>query len=603
MWFARLFLSIYIGYLSFKEWCWWAAPIGFILSFIVTLPLQLIWMKLKYQLFPEFAIRDAKRTLGMNLDEEESELNKKGDEQTQMIGSCKECGFPAGIINLTNGICKGCNKSEGVNSENARELRERDKIALNSLDRGCDPPSARTANQQFSSTSGLFPEPKIDHLEGPDDSNIVGQPFSNVMRKWDDGCRPLAECIKQSEVSNKTYEELLLTKEGLERVENERKEKLLKTGLPEIFVHMEIPNILFESHSLTMAEKHGIKNVASAAYMGIMEGKPLEEIAVRLAFVLDLDLKSTYRFVSCIALHAKPELRNFQKPKKRGLGWMPIVLAAPFVVALVAKSVARGISSEAIGIMVAVSALLGFPVLRRFMGEKTIEHNRKNAPDGLVTLAHDDRAPVLYLRSHVVDGSGRDSDAYVSHFLQTTEMKTIEEKLCNVFYAEGPTVALEGPNEGIPNLGADRIRIEDVEKTEWQDLVLGLMARCSLIIMRFRPTEGTQWEVRELLRLIPSYQLVFVLATPNDTDEQRGATWGGLRPLLEDYATGDLPQVLGTNDYCLGFDTECRPKVFGGKGIVFGKVSAFLDAVVDAAAYGNPFFDEHKARIRSAAVA
>lgn len=426
-------------------------------------------------------------------------------------------------------------------------------------------------------------------------------PFANVIRKWDEGCRPLAECIKQSEISDEVYEELLLTRKGLGEQEKEREEKLLSIGLPKNIVHLEMPGHLIDSDQLTMAEKLGIKSAALTAYLGLMGGKEKEEIAVRLAFVLDLELNATYRFVRYVALHTKPELRSLEKPQKKGKGWMPVALAAPFGIALIAKSLAKA-SNEAILALVAISALLGFPFLRRFMGEKAIEHRRTNAPDGLVTMAHDGRAPVLYLRSHVVDGSGQDSNSYLSHFLNMTEMKTTEEKVGLVLDVQGPMVALEGPSEGLPNVGADRVRIEDVEKVEWQELVLGLMARASLVVVRFRPTEGTRWEVRELLRLCPPHQLVFILAAPEDTEEQRGETWEGLRPLLKDYAAGDLPQALGNNDYCLGFDAEFRPQIFGGKGIVFGKVSAFLDAVIDATAYGNPLFDEDKARIKSAAV-
>ncbi|WP_028024041.1 hypothetical protein [Enterovibrio calviensis] len=426
--------------------------------------------------------------------------------------------------------------------------------------------------------------------------------FHKVIRKWEEGCRPLEKCILGSFENDGFLKNLIQIREGLSLHDKEREEKLVKAGLPTEVVIRKFPANLTDAPQLTLPEKLGIKQVAMTTYLGLMEGQSKEEVAIRLAYVLDLELDATYRLVKYISLHTKPELRKIEKPKNKGAAIMMFALAVPFSIAMLIKSVAKTIPIEAIGVLAAVVALLSFPLFRRYIGEKTIEYRRENAPDGLISLAHDERAPILYLRSHIVDGAGKDPNGYISHFLNSTDMKTTEEKLSQVFDVEGPLIALEGPSEGLPNLGASRVRIEDVEKLKWQELVLGLIARAALVVVRFRPTQGARWEVEQLLRLCPPHQLVFILTSPEDTAEERETSWRELHMLLETHVRTGLPTTLGKDDYCLGFNTEFQPRIFSGKSTFFGKQSAFLDAVVEASAFSNPLFDKHKAKMQAASI-
>ena len=435
-----------------------------------------------------------------------------------------------------------------------------------------------------------FDSPEMTEEKRPD--------FPKILEKWKEGCRPLSKCIMASSVDDSFLIEQEEIKKGYREQQTKYEEKLLELGLPLEIVLKKNPENLIDAAELSLAEKLGIKQVARTAFIGLMEGKSKEELAVRLSYVLDLNLDAVYRLVLYIALHARPELRQFKKPRNNSNVVMKLALVLPVTIALVAKELAKASKVLVLG-FAAFGVMIAFPLFRRYLGERAIKHRRKNTPDALITLAHDDRAPILYLRSHVVDGSGQDPNSYHSHFTNYTKMMTIEEKLSQVFSAVGPMVALEGPSEGLPNLGATRVRIKDVEKLKWQELILGLIVRSSLVVVRFRPTEGTRWEVEQLLHLCPPHQLIFILTTPKDSAKEYATSWSELRLILQRHVVGDLPKNLREHNYCLGFNTEFQPKIFGKKSTLFGKTSAFLDAVIGASAFGNPLFDEYGASIEA----
>lgn len=439
---------------------------------------------------------------------------------------------------------------------------------------------------------------KILKKEGRGSSNsndIAPDPFREAINKWRDGRRPILNCIQEAGFDPKTYNKMLTAKDEIDIFKRKRVQDLLDAGIPNEFVEMDYPPELLEAKTLTYRERLGLQSAAKTIYLGLMEGMSKEEVSIRLAFSLDLNLDCVRRLVDLVSLHVRPDLQFKKNPVMRNKMRMALALGVPLLLLPFAKVPAKAFNEEIL-LVLAVVAFLSYPLIRRHLTRKAINKRRTDAADGLVAMAGYEREPVLYLRSHVVDGTGEDSDSYLGHLSNATQMKTIEERSTAVLETHGPVVALEGPGEGIPNLGAARVRLSDVEKVGWQDLVLGLIARASLVVVRFQPTWGTEWEVSQLMRLCPPYQIVFILSTPDEEEWVRNRNWLELRALLADRVSGDLPERLDPTDFCIGFDSNLDFRIFGGSSGVFWKNSPFLDALVDAAAFGNPMFDKFKAR-------
>ena len=363
------------------------------------------------------------------------------------------------------------------------------------------------------------------------------------------------------------------------------------------------PHRLLLSATLTSAERRDLQVAARTAYSTITSLE-FEPTVRKFTAAFDVDPAAAAQLVRAIAQHARP-VPHQQQPCPaawRGNLLMMTALLAPFLLARLIFLAARVGRNEALLVFV-VAALLYFPLLRSALTKKAIMWRRRNAPDGLAQLVADRRDPVLYLRSHSVDGSSRDSDSYRDHYFMRTDMKTLEERIAAALRVVGPVVALEGPDEGSPHLGAARIRVDDVERDKWQLLVQGLISRSALVAVRFRPTAGMYWEVDQLLRLYPPNQLVFVLSEPRGDLKERDHAWDRLRPILQHCAQGLLPDTLGPHDYCLGFDAEFRPRIFGKRNLLFGKDAAFMDALVKSALWGNPGLDDLEYRLHIAAVA
>ena len=423
--------------------------------------------------------------------------------------------------------------------------------------------------------------------------------FGVILQQWSLRGGHLKRSIPDTDLGRQIVQELENTKQAYQNMDRERSEFFRNTEAPEYLYRAERPRYLMDSKSLTFAQQLGINECAMIGYLGLIEGVAKEELAVRLAYGLNLDPASTYRLIGNLSLHVQPELKGQKQASNNGRLLMALALAIPFGAAIFIKTLAKLGESEMF-VLLALAGLVAFPLARQLAGEKAIDHRRRQAPDALITLANDDREPVLYLRSHIVDGTGRESDSYLSHFMLNTNMQTTEEKLKAVFEVEGPVVALEGPEEGHPNLGADRVRIQDVKLREWKNLVLGLMARATLVIVRYRPTEGTGWEVKQVLKYCPPHQVVIIIATPDDTAEERAQNWQALKSIVEEHTSNLLPSHITEHDYCLGFAQDGTVQIFGREAVLIRRQSLFLYAVIDAASFDNPLFNESEARVQAA---
>jgi hypothetical protein len=141
----------------------------------------------------------------------------------------------------------------------------------------------------------------------------------------------------------------------------------------------------------------------------------------------------------------------------------------------------KGISLEALtwGLVILATPLIivsdvwttGRIVLHRALRLRRLARQYRGR--SLKLLRHDERMPVLYLRSFSHDH--RESS---ETFLPTTS----EEKLVRSYNRVGPVIALGNPRERLPILGASRLYFED--ESIWQPAVLYLMSISQLIVIQ-----------------------------------------------------------------------------------------------------------------------
>jgi hypothetical protein len=134
------------------------------------------------------------------------------------------------------------------------------------------------------------------------------------------------------------------------------------------------------------------------------------------------------------------------------------------------------------------------------------------AQDALSVLAHDNRQPVLYLRSFLDDSAA----ATVPHQEITSWFggaDTEEEQLAQVLGQIGPVVAIGRPGELLPELGASRLYVGD---DEWQAVVSRLMAVSRLVVLRAKRTRGLFWEAEHAASRLRPEQILFLV--PRDLD-------------------------------------------------------------------------------------
>jgi len=72
------------------------------------------------------------------------------------------------------------------------------------------------------------------------------------------------------------------------------------------------------------------------------------------------------------------------------------------------------------------------------------------------------------------------------------------ERTCPVI-TMGVPIPMGIPNDLMPPADAPRIYCCSTEETDWQQLVRGLLANSSLIVLRPAKSDGVQWELRQVL--------------------------------------------------------------------------------------------------------
>src|SRR5262249_49351572 len=111
--------------------------------------------------------------------------------------------------------------------------------------------------------------------------------------------------------------------------------------------------------------------------------------------------------------------------------------------------------------------------------------------------AHDQRAPVLYLRSFQDEG------------LWQTAGMSWEEQFARPLQDAGPVIAIGRPGEKLPWLGAARWQVEN---EKWQAEVQGLLPRAGLVVLRVGESAGLWWEIEQALQLVRPERLLFLVS-------------------------------------------------------------------------------------------
>jgi hypothetical protein len=147
-------------------------------------------------------------------------------------------------------------------------------------------------------------------------------------------------------------------------------------------------------------------------------------------------------------------------------------------------------------------------------------HSLQNVDE---TLKHDQRPPVLYLRSFLDDRltmSARTANGRV--WLERFSPHTFEEVVCDHLWRYGPVVALGMPGDRLPPLGAVRNYFEG---DAWRSGVVEPMRHASIIVLALGRTESLQWELERLAASnLLSRTIVAVPPVKPDEVTQRWAT-------------------------------------------------------------------------------
>jgi TM2 domain-containing membrane protein YozV len=110
----------------------------------------------------------------------------------------------------------------------------------------------------------------------------------------------------------------------------------------------------------------------------------------------------------------------------------------------------------------------------------------------------DKRAPVVYIRSFMLDGQ---LPGLYGAF-------TVEQELCTLMARFGPVVAIGKPGEPFPELGAARVYTSD---DEWQTTIVDYFNRAGHVLVQVGPTANLWWEIDQARECVPLDRLLIVL--------------------------------------------------------------------------------------------
>ena len=129
---------------------------------------------------------------------------------------------------------------------------------------------------------------------------------------------------------------------------------------------------------------------------------------------------------------------------------------------------------------------------------------------------HDERAPIIYLRSFAKDESmaGQVFTALLSPKV-LSGFATNEEQLAQAVAPIGPLVAIGQPGERLPKPGAIRTYATEAE---WKDVVTHWLSIARLVILRPGATGGVRWEMEQAFAVVPPDRVLLLLMSVNAAD-------------------------------------------------------------------------------------
>jgi hypothetical protein len=157
-----------------------------------------------------------------------------------------------------------------------------------------------------------------------------------------------------------------------------------------------------------------------------------------------------------------------------------------------------------LGVMAFV-ALLAVGLLGRFLDRRGERYQALTAADA---MRQDARPPVLYFRSFFDEPRTRRIRTRVGSSVNYDYDGSEEEYLRTEILKVGPFVAVGRPGDPLPQLGANRLYVDDAD---WQAAVLRLMDGAAGAVIRVGPGEGLSWEIQQAVLRFPPERLVFVV--------------------------------------------------------------------------------------------
>ena len=173
-----------------------------------------------------------------------------------------------------------------------------------------------------------------------------------------------------------------------------------------------------------------------------------------------------------------------------------------------------GLADQWVVLAVGVAFLLFVTVIQTF--RRSLQWDALSAEEA---LRRDPRAPVLYLRAFTDDGlmsvRGHNwQDRVLGKAAGALTLTSPEQELAFILQRVGPVVAIGKPGERLPELGAARVY---VSHDSWQQTVLEMLERSSLVLARVGASPGVLWELdRVLSRAQRSKVVILVLGSTED---------------------------------------------------------------------------------------
>jgi hypothetical protein len=199
------------------------------------------------------------------------------------------------------------------------------------------------------------------------------------------------------------------------------------------------------------------------------------------------------------------------------------------------------------------------------------------APSAEQVLAHDHRAPVIYLRpfdedcrrahAHPVGTriGGRDLE-------KTSAPASPEKAIAQALSRIGPFIAVGMPGDALAPLGAARLYLSD---DNWQAEVEALVRRAAAIVLVPETSEGTRWEIAKVVRWTDPRRVLMIVPDP----ALRPLGYARIQKLSVESMPVALPEAMAGQSVFV-FDTHHRPNPLRSEKITAASLEPFVAQVL-----------------------